>query len=605
MTTWTLRSLFGVSGERNTVKNNRLRRHRDKQWRKRRAAREQYNPESLEQRAMMAVVAPAYEVCQDWGSGFQAGIELQNLDVEAVNDWTISFDYGADITSIWDATIVAREGDRYTIANAGWNADLEAGRSVAFGFIGSADVSGANVAPPANYLVNGDPIDDVGDSPSPAPIAPSPTDPVATDPGPTEPVVADPVASPGEYNTVFNVISDWGSGFTGEVAVQNLSSETLKGWEASFDFAGDINSIWNGQIVNQSGSRYTVRGALWNPDVSPGGTVTFGFNGTPGGSQAVLENFAVMGIHDAPQPIAPSPTQPAPLPMPAPTPVADPVDGQGNVFTISPSSPDIVGFNPSTDRLEFGDVSVHNLIIGKTEAGEVAIINPWAWSPEYQVVSGVAYSDLTTENFGVIVNEHLRQDIGGVLSWELGVGPRDANTVYVRSHEYGVQERIENFDPATTKLSFLYFGTRERLSVDDTDEGLLISVEPTGQSVLLVGVAKSDLVPGNIEFHHDQIVEDQLEVPFGFTVEQVAMVSRSALLTPEAPAGELTDGFQTSPGSAAPHDGHDHDHDHGTMPMPTDPVVSDPVVSDPVDPVMPPMDDHDGHDGHDHMAPPA
>ena len=465
--------------------------------------------------------------------------------------------------------------------------------------------------------MNGDPIDDVGVSPSPAPIAPSPTDPVATDPGPTEPVVADPVASPGVYNTVFNVISDWGSGFTGEVAVQNLSSETLKGWEASFDFAGDINSIWNGQIVNQSGSRYTVRGALWNPDVSPGGTVTFGFNGTPGGSQAVLENFAVMGIHDAPQPIAPSPTQPAPLPMPAPTPVADPVDGQGNVFTISPSSPDIVGFNPSTDRLEFGDVSVHNLIIGKTEAGEVAIINPWAWSPEYQVVSGVAYSDLTTENFGVIVNEHLRQDIGGVLSWELGVGPRDANTVYVRSHEYGVQERIEDFDPATTKLSFLYFGTRERLSVDDTDEGLLISVEPTGQSVLLVGVAKSDLVPSNIEFHHDQMVEDQLEVPFGFTVEQLTMVSRSALLTPEAPAGELTDGFQTSPGSVAPHDGHDHDHDHdhGTMPMPTDPVVSDPVV-DPVDPVMPPMDDHDGHDGHDdmpmddhdghdHMAPPA
>ena len=210
--------------------------------------------------------------------------------------------------------------------------------------------------------------------------------------------------------------------------------------------------------------------------------------------------------------------QPTPLPMPAPTPVADPVDGQGNVFTISPSSPDIVGFNPSTDRLEFGEVSVHNLIIGKTESGEVAIVNPWAWSPEYQVVSGVAYSDLTSENFGVIVNEHLRQDIGGVLSWELGVGPRDANTVYVRSHEYGVQERIENFDPATTKLRFLYFGTRERLSVDDTDEGLLISVEPTGQSVLLVGVAKSDLVPGNIEIHHDQIGEDQLEGPFGHIV---------------------------------------------------------------------------------------
>ena len=625
MTTWTLRSLFGMDEERNTAKANRQRYQRDKRWRKRKAARDQYNPESLEQRAMMAVVAPAYEVTQDWGSGFQAEIELQNLDVEAVNDWTISFNYGADITSIWDATVVAREGDRYTIANAGWNADLEAGRSVAFGFIGSPDVSGASVEAPVGYQVNGEPIDDnVGTTPL-APVGPSPadpvsTDPVATDPVATDPVATDPVSETGNFNAVFNVISDWGSGFTGEVAVQNLSSETLNGWEASFDFGGDINSIWNGAVVNQSGSRYTVRGALWNPDISAGGTVTFGFNGTPGGAQAALENFVVMGIHDGPQPIAPSPVVPMPLPMPEPTPVVDPVDGQGNVFTISPSSSDIVGFNPSTDRLDFGDVSVHNLIVGKTESGEVAIVNPWAWSPEFQVLSGVAFNDLTAENFGVVVNEHLRQDIGGVLSWELGVGPRDANTVYVRSHEYGVQERIENFDPATTKLSFLYFGTRERLSVDDTDEGLLISVEPTGQSVLLVGVAKNDLLPGNLEFHHDQIVEDQLEVPFGYTVDQVTMVSRSALLTPEAPAGELTDGYQTSPGSIAPHDGHDHG-DHGGMPMDpvvtdpvvTDPVVTDPVVTDPVVPVMPPMDGHDGHDdmpmddhdGHDHMAPPA
>ena len=619
MTTWTLRSLFGMGEERNIAKANRQRYQRDKRWRKRKTARDQYNPESLEQRAMMAVVAPAYEVSQDWGSGFQAEIELQNLDVETVNDWTISFNYAADITSIWDATVVAREGDRYTIANAGWNANLEAGRSVAFGFIGSADVSGASVAAPINYQVNGDPVDDNVGTPPLAPVAPSPADPVVTDPVATTPVITDPditdpVSETGDFNAVFNVISDWGSGFTGEVAVQNLGSETLKGWEVSFDFGGDINSIWNGAVVNQSGSRYTVRGALWNPDISSGGTVTFGFNGTPGGTQAALENFVVMGIHDGPQPIAPSPVVPTPLPMPEPAPVVDPVDGQGNVFTISPSSSDIVGFNPSTDRLDFGDVSVHNLIVGKTESGEVAIVNPWAWSPEYQVVSGVAFSDLTAENFGVVVNEHLRQDIGGVLSWELGVGPRDANTVYVRSHEYGVQERIENFDPATTKLSFLYFGTRERLSVDDTDEGLLISVEPTGQSVLLVGVAKSDLVASNIEFHHDQMVEDQLEVPFGFTVEQLTMVSRSALVTPEAPAGELTDGFQTSPGSIAPHDGHDHsDHDHGGMPMPMDPVVTEPVVTDPVVPVMPPMDGHDGHDdmpmddhdGHDHMAPPA
>ena len=56
----------------------------------------------------------------------------------------------------------------------------------------------------------------MGVSPSPAP-APSPTDPVA-DPGPTD-SCSRPDGSAWQY-TVFNVISDWGSGFTGEVAVE-------------------------------------------------------------------------------------------------------------------------------------------------------------------------------------------------------------------------------------------------------------------------------------------------------------------------------------------------------------------------------------------------
>ncbi|HBB72895.1 MAG TPA: 1,3-beta-glucanase, partial [Planctomycetaceae bacterium] len=233
-------------------------------------------------------------------------------------------------------------------------------------------------------------------------------------------------------------------------------------------------------------------------------------------------------------------------PTPAPEP---PAVGTGRVFAINPAAADIVGFDPAVDRLDFGDVSVHNLIVAKTASGEVAIVNPWAWSPEEQVLRGIAYTDLTAANFGVVINEHLRQDIGGVLSWESGVGPRVAGTVYVRSHEYGVREVVENFNPSTNKLSFLYFGTRERLTVSDTPEGLLIAVAPTGQSLLLSGVRKADLVAANVEFHHDQVVEDQLEVPFGFTVDQVTLVSRATLLTPMAPAGQVTDGHQTSPGS--------------------------------------------------------
>jgi len=257
-----------------------------------------------------------------------------------------------------------------------------------------------------------------------------------------------------------------------------------------------------------------------------------------------------------------------------------PGDLQGQVFPVNPAGPDILNFNPAEDQLDFGDISVHNLIMGKLETGEIAIVNPWAWTPEYQVIQDRSYTDLSIENYGVVGNEHLRQDLGGVVSWELGVGPRESDTVYVRSHEYGVQEQVDDFDPATTKLSFLYFGTRERLSVEDTDEGLLISVQPTNQSVLLSGISKSDLIPANIEFHHDQIVEDQLELHFGFTVEQLTLVSRAGLLTPAAPDGQTTDGYQTRPGSGNNHD-HDHDHDHGgggmSMPLVS---VADVVVTE-------------------------
>jgi hypothetical protein len=117
--------------------------------------------------------------------------------------------------------------------------------------------------------------------------------------------------------------------------------------------------------------------------------------------------------------------------------------------------------------------------------------------------------------------------------------------VYIRSHETGLHTVIEDFDPATQKISFLYFGTRERLSVTDTADGLLISVQPTGQSFLFVGVTKAELVPANIEFHYDQIVEDALEVPFGWPQEAFTLVPRDALVTPAAPDGELTDGWQS------------------------------------------------------------
>jgi len=59
--------------------------------RRRKEPRSSLAPESLEARALLAVVVPGYEVTQDWGTGFQGSLTLENRDVEAVENWTVSF----------------------------------------------------------------------------------------------------------------------------------------------------------------------------------------------------------------------------------------------------------------------------------------------------------------------------------------------------------------------------------------------------------------------------------------------------------------------------------------------------------------------------------
>ena len=247
----------------------------------------------------------------------------------------------------------------------------------------------------------------------------------------------------------------------------------------------------------------------------------------------------------------------------------------GVSYQVNPAGSDIADFNPTTDRLDFGEISVHGLILGALPDGTAAIVNPWG--DQLQALQGLSWNDLSLNNLGVVGNEHLRQDIGAVLSWEQAIGARDATTVYVRSHQFAVQEVIHGFDPQTQKLNFLYTGTRERLSVVDTDQGLLIQFEPTNQSVVLTGVQRSDLIGANLEFHHDQVMEDNLEVPFGFTAEQVSLVSRAGLLTPLAPIGASTDGDQVRAGQMvnpdvtvmamdSSHTMHDHTmHDHSVI----------------------------------------
>ncbi|MGD9645673.1 MAG: cellulose binding domain-containing protein [Pirellulales bacterium] len=100
---------------------------------------------------------------------------------------------------------------------------------------------------------------------------------------------------PTSGNFQFQITSDWGSGFTGQITAKNTTSQTLNNWRLEFDFGASITTIWNASIESHVGNHYVITGASWNSTIAPGGSVSFGFNGSPGGAIAEPSNFVWSG----------------------------------------------------------------------------------------------------------------------------------------------------------------------------------------------------------------------------------------------------------------------------------------------------------------------
>jgi hypothetical protein len=321
--------------------------------------------EELEDR-LLPSAAPTvqFAVTQDWGSGFQAQVTITDPpDGAAVNNWQLAFDYGAQLGSIWDASVVSHTGNHYVIQNASWNSTLTPDGTVSFGFVGSP---GNTTAQPSGYLLDGIPLGSeppvplptlsVGNASVTAPASGTTVESFAVTLSATSsaPVTVqwqtqdgtatagsdyqaaggtltfaagqtqqninvtidhDSAAQPGSLtfdvdlsnpsgatlaavqgtgtiqvpapppstgNIQFQDTTDWGSGFTGQITINNPSSTAISNWSLAFSFSGQITSIWDAQIVSHTGNQYVVSGASWDTSIAAGGSASFGFNGSPG-----------------------------------------------------------------------------------------------------------------------------------------------------------------------------------------------------------------------------------------------------------------------------------------------------------------------------------
>ena len=104
----------------------------------------------------------------------------------------------------------------------------------------------------------------------------------------------------------YTVRDNWGSGFIGNMTVEGGTSG-VHGWTIEFDAGFAITNIWGAEIVSRVGTHYVLRNASYNADVSAGGSVTFGFQATPGATGGTATTgLTLNGAGEEPPPSLPT-----------------------------------------------------------------------------------------------------------------------------------------------------------------------------------------------------------------------------------------------------------------------------------------------------------
>jgi beta-glucosidase len=90
--------------------------------------------------------------------------------------------------------------------------------------------------------------------------------------------------------------NDWSTGFTGTVSVTNTGTTTINPWSLQWSFAAGqtVTQAWSARLT-QAGAVVTAVGESWSAALSPGASVSFGFNGAHQGSNPRPASFTLNG----------------------------------------------------------------------------------------------------------------------------------------------------------------------------------------------------------------------------------------------------------------------------------------------------------------------
>ena len=93
----------------------------------------------------------------------------------------------------------------------------------------------------------------------------------------------------------YKISSQWQGGFNGDVTITAMDRE-INGWTLAFTFGGDqkISNAWN-TMLTQNGQQVSAANASWNGHIPTGGSTSFGFTASVGGTNAAPTAFTLNG----------------------------------------------------------------------------------------------------------------------------------------------------------------------------------------------------------------------------------------------------------------------------------------------------------------------
>jgi GH18 family chitinase len=100
-------------------------------------------------------------------------------------------------------------------------------------------------------------------------------------------VVVNPYV-PVQLEVVYRTIVEWGTGFQGEVRVNNLSSVPASNWRVEFNCPHNLTPIWDAVITSHVGNHYVVNGTSTTQNIPANQSIVFGFIGNIANGQSFV-----------------------------------------------------------------------------------------------------------------------------------------------------------------------------------------------------------------------------------------------------------------------------------------------------------------------------